>query len=137
MIIIETIDTAGNYLHLVDHVASVEIGGVPSIDDIGDGDNDSVHGVPPRLEVVDSYVVLDSLDRVDERQLRLNQSSKLLFRLQGQRIECAQVLIHHNHLRLDDSLLDNDIPLAVCVRPVQDTGSISLNQCRNCTCISE
>lgn len=61
--------TGAIYLDLVNHVPVVDIGGIPSINDIGDGDNDSVHGVPPCLEVVDPDVVLDSLDRVDERQL--------------------------------------------------------------------
>lgn len=57
------------YPDLVDHVPIVDIGGIPSINNIGDGDDDSIHSVPPRLEVVNPDVVLDSLDRVDECQL--------------------------------------------------------------------
>lgn len=75
------------YLELIDHVASVQVVGVPSVDDVCDSHNHSVDICPSRPEVVEADVVLDRLNSTDEGQLRLDKCRELLLGLKSQGFE--------------------------------------------------
>ncbi len=88
-------------------------------------------------EVVDGDVVLTGLDLLDQGQLALEQSGKLLLGCQGQRADDIEVLFDNGDAGLHDGLLDDQgctlliprlVPQALLRR--RNSTPVQLRRCR-------